>query len=718
MEDRKWSTVLRRVVDNPASVCVFLMAATLVVFWPLTGYDFINYDDPVFVTSNSHVRGGLTWDGIRWAFELGHGDYWHPLAWLSLMLDVTLFGLKPGGMHLVNVLLHAANSLLLFLFLQRSTGALWRSAMVAALFSLHPLHVESVAWITERKDVLSTLFGMLTLLAYGRYVEQSAGWGRKAKLWYGLALVMFALSLMTKAMLVTLPFVLLLLDYWPLRRLENRTQSAGLRSWFPLLVEKTPFLLLSVASSVITGLAQKEAWRSLGNLTLNDRIANALVSYCRYLGKMLWPAQLALPYPHPWHWPWMQAALAAALVAGLSIRALWAARRLPFVFVGWFLFCGTLIPVIGLFQVGNQSMADRFTYVPLIGIFIILVWGAVDVFMRWRVPRPMADLMAALTLVSCGLMTRQQVSYWHDSERLFRHTLAVTQDNYVALNNLGAYLFGRRRVDEAIECYKRALLIFPLYPEALFNMAAALEAKGSPEAVDWYRRTLQADPRHAGALFNMGNALASRGKYTEALSYFQAAVQGNPDDDEARNNMGNALAKLGRMDEAVAQYRLALQSKPDSAKTHRNLAATLAVGGRLEEAIPQYLQALRLEPTDAATHYGLGLALALQGKWDPAILHYTEALRLTPNNPEAEYNLGYALQVQGQFSQAATHLQTALRLRPEFPLAHYNLGCVLTRQGQRDDAAVHLKEALRLKPDFEQARRELQALGETSEPEK
>ena len=736
MEDRRWRMVLRRAAVHPAIACVFLAAATLVAFWPVVHCDFINYDDADYVTANPHVQAGLTWGSAGWSFRLDQGDYWHPLSWLSHMLDCELFGLWAGGHHLTSLLLHAANTVLLFVVLRRLTGAHWRSALVAALFALHPLHVESVAWVTERKDLLSTLFWMLTLLFYARYVQgrsqveargtrdegpesrgiaggpaldsrllsgaKSRFIGRRSTLDYVLALFFFACGLMSKAMVVTLPFVLLLLDWWPLGRVTGlksqvstlaapgqqpstldctrETFRARLSTVLGLIWEKVPFFVLAAISSVLTVWGQQRiaAVVSLSDLPISNRIGHAFGAYTTYLGKTFWPVRLALPYPAgPAQLPLGQVMLAGALVAGLCVAALWLARRRPYVFAGWYWFWGTLVPVIGLVRVGSQSIADRFTYVPLIGVFIIVAWGAGEATMRWRRSRAVVGLAAALALVCCGLLTHRQVGYWQGSERLFRHTLAVTDGNAMGLFNLGAFLTGQGRTDEAIQ---------------------------------YFRSALQISPSNTAVLYNLGNILAGRDQYAEAVGCFETAWRIKPDRYEVANNLANALVKLGKLDDAVTYYRLALQLEPWAARIHSNLAGALSAQGKLAEATLHYRGSLRLEPDDAGTHYALGLALALQGEWDEAILHYQETLRLAPTNAEAWYNLGYAFRVQGRFDEAVTHLREALRLKPEFPVAHYNLGCVLADKGQHDEAMARLKEALRLQPDYEEARQKLQAM--------
>jgi protein O-mannosyl-transferase len=686
MENRGWQTVLRDAVAQPAALCLVLAAATLSVYWPVTGCGFISYDDPAYFSENPNVLNGLTWPNVVWALSTNDNASWYPLTWLSYLLDATVFGKGPAGPHLTNLVLHVGNTVLLFLLLRRLTGAQWRSAFVAALFALHPLHVESVAWIAERKGLLSTMFGLLTLWAYGCYakpvvpasIDRRPPGALRRWFFYGLALFLFACSLLSKPALVVLPCAMLLLDYWPLHRLQRSTP------WC-LFLEKVPFFLLGLLSSVATVWVHKQsgALAALATAPMATRIENAFASYARYLGKTLWPVRLALPYPDPGNWPLSLVMGGAVMVVGLSVLALWQARERSYVFVGWFWFAGMLLPVIGLIQWGTQSMADRYTYVPLIGLFIIVAWFAGEVLGRTQRSKRVAGFLAVLLLVVLAVRTQDQLHFWKNSESLFHHTLATTRDNTVALNNLGIWLFGQGRIDEAIEYHRRALELGPT----------------------------PVDPGCEHTLYNLGNALAGAGKYAEAIESFEAALRVRPENHEARNNLANSLRKLGRVDEAATQYRSALQIKPDAAKIHKNLGDLLVGRGRLDEAVLQYREALKQEPNDAGTHYALGIVLALQGLWNESIQEYEQALRLAPNNAEAQYNLGYVLLVCGRFDQAVAHLNEALRLRPEFPMAHYNLGCALAQQGRRTEAVIHLREALRLQPDYPDARQKLVELG-------
>ena len=632
-------------------ICLLLVAVTLAVYWPVLRYDFVSYDDQDYIASNVHVQTGLTLPNIVWAFSTGQTANWHPLTWLSLMLDVELFGKDPMGSHFTNLLFHLANTVLVFLLFRRLTAADWRSAFVAALFALHPLHVESVAWISERKDVLSTFFGLLALLFYAGYArgvtgdtcrvtrtesilsrvtclpdEALAKAGHVSR-FYWPALVFFALGLMSKPMLVTLPFVMLLLDYWPLRRVSgvrcqvasvpvresHMTLNPQLSTLNQLVVEKTPFFLLSAISCVVTFIVQQKsgAMASLVRISITGRIENTFVSYGRYLGKTFWPVNLAVLYPHPNYWDAELVIFSTALVAGLSVAAVWLGRKLPFVSVGWFWFVGTLIPVIGLVQVGNQSMADRYTYVPLMGIFIVVAWGWNELCTNQHWPKSAAGILAASLLVACGLRAKDQISHWQNSGTLFSHAIAVTEDNHIAYNNLGNYLFDRGQVPEAMDCYTKSLQIKPNYPEALYNLGNAFAKTGNLDgAVDNYRRALQIVPDRDDVLNNFGTVLAKQKQYAEAMANFEKALRVNPDSPNAHNNLATVLFIEHRFDEAARHYREALRLMPDNPQFHSNLGDVLVQQGQIAEAARCYQEALRLNPGDPkieAKLQGLGM---------------------------------------------------------------------------------------------------------------
>ncbi len=589
-------------------LCLLLVMVTLAVYWPVIHCDFVTYDDGDYFAANTHVLAGLTPGNIAWSFTTGCAGNWHPLTWLSLMLDAELFGKGPSGPHFTNLLFHAANAALLFLLLRCLTAANWRSAVVAALFALHPLHVESVAWVAERKDVLSTFFGLLSLIAYSRYVPSDKWQVTRAdpasspatchrSLHYFLALFFFALALMSKPMLVTLPFVMLLLDYWPLGRMSRvEGRESGVRR---LVVEKIPFFALSAISCWVTLLVQQKAGAvvPLARFSVAARIGNAFVSYARYLEKTFWPFSLAMPYPYVEHWSWECLLPAVALFVGLCFTAAWLGRKYRFGFTGWFWFVGTLIPVIGLVQVGGQPMSDRYGYIPLIGLFIVLVWGGWELWSRWRLPQPFLVLAVLLLLAVGAWRTRIQVGCWQNTATLIRHALAVTENNYTAYVNLGNWLSVKGDVPGAMNCYDQALRMNPSDPGVLYDLGNGFARMGLwDEAIANYRKALKITPDQADILDNLGFALAAKKQYAEAVMNFKAALKMNPNSAAAHNNFGTVLFMEHRFDEAAQHYREALRIAPGDPQLYANLADVLVRQGRVPEAVQSYQKALRLKP--------------------------------------------------------------------------------------------------------------------------
>jgi Flp pilus assembly protein TadD len=604
-------------------ICLALALATLAVYSQVIHFDFLNYDDPDYVTQNIHVRGGLSWDGIVWAFTVFHAANWSPLTWISHMADCQFFGLRSGWHHFSNALLHAAAAILLFAALKRLTGARWPGAFVAFLFALHPLHVESVAWIAERKDVLCALFWFLALLAYAGYAQ------RPSRMRYAAVLLCFVLGLLAKPMIVTLPAVLLLLDFWPLRR----------SGWRNLLVEKIPFVVLAAAASVATFLAQQQGYtvRSLATFPLGLRVENAIVSCVVYILRMVWPANLAVFYPYRFRLPLLQVALAAALLIAISVLAVRMARVRPYLAVGWFWYLATLVPVIGLVQVGAQSSADRYTYVPMIGLGIALAWAAADLF-RGRLQ--IAAAAGAAVLAVCAVVTSVQLRYWANSGTLFQHAAEVTDGNFVAYNNLAQYELSRMDNQDGMLNAHRALDIRPAYPEAHTNLALALRRTGKlDDAEREYRTSLQilpvSEPAHAG----YGALLAVEGKMNDALREFSEAVQLRPEDDDAHYNLGRTLAALGRVDDAASEYYETLRLNPDNVEAHHSLGFLLLSRGRMNDAVEQLRDEARLKPADAAVHYNLANLLVSLGRRDEARAEFNQALRIRPDYPDARRRL-------------------------------------------------------------------------------
>ena len=677
---------------GPVWIALALVALNAFVFAPVVHFDFVTWDDPEYVYANPQVSHGLTAESVKWAFT-GYKYYWHPLTWLSHMLDVQLYGLNPGPHHVTNVLIHTLSTLLLFALLRRITGHTGRSAFVAGLFAVHPLRVESVAWVAERKDVLSTLLWLVTIWVYLDYAR------RPRKRRYAMVLLCFTLALMAKPMVMTLPLVLLLLDYWPLGRLrhpgtgpaEGRTSGREAFAQLPLpalVKEKLPLAALAAAVGAATYvlIGKAGAVGGLEQFPLGLRIGNALVSFMAYLGMMLWPVGLAALYPYPRAVPgWWAAASLLALTGG-SLLAFHMARRLPYVAVGWFWYVISVAPALGLIQAGSQARADRFTYIPLIGIFVIVAWGVPDLLARWSGAALRGALAAAAVAVmgASALAAREQVHYWENSAALWTRVAAVTHDNPVGDNNLGLILEKEGKVDDAIRRLSESVRLSPGFAEAHNNLGAALGRKG---------------------------------RFVEAVAHFSEAVRLDAGFKEAHNNLAVALENQGKGDEALPHVSEALRLDPDYASAHKTMGLVLAKKGRLEEAIAQFAEALKLQPdfADAATHlveahHSLGLALARQGRLDEAISHLSEALRLQPGSAEAHNNLANVLGDRGRSSEASAHYTEALRLRPDYVNARNNLGLTLADQGRTGEAMQQFAEVLKLDPGNAQARQMMDRL--------
>jgi len=557
--------------------CLILASVTIAVFWNVQHHDFILYDDFPYVVLNRHVQSGLTGGSIFWALTTFDVSNWHPLTWVSLMLDYEIFRLNPAGYHWTNLIIHIANTILLFSVFRRMTEDIWRSALVAALFAFHPLHVESVAWISERKDVLSAFFWFLTMGAYVRYTKQRRTGN------YLLLIAAFVVGLMAKPMLVTLPFVLLLLDVWPLRRLAlpftgfNKTPPDDVEAkgvtWPNAILEKLPLFFLAFLSCVITYLAQM-SWKALGTLEmfpLDIRLANALIACVQYIVKMIWPAELAFFYPYIVWWPPWIVGGAALLLAGFTILILKHIGTRPYLAVGWLWYLGTLVPVIGIVQVGSQAMADRYTYIPLIGLFIMLAWGVPELVGNWRFRKPFLSVLSGGVLTVLALYSWQQVQYWQNSVTLFEHALSVTSRNYLAHNNLGVALSLSRRTEDAIRHYSAALQIKPDYEDAYYNIGMVLAAQGQyEEAIHRYREALRIAPGNANTHNNIGVALAAQGKFDEAIRHYSDALSIRSDHEKARTNLAAAMASKENQQKGIVPAKdgnpLALPELIDGAR--------------------------------------------------------------------------------------------------------------------------------------------------------
>ena len=740
-----------------AGVCVFLALAVLAVFGQTAHFEFINYDDNQYVYENPVVQHGLTWKGALWALTYGEIGHWHPLTWLTHMADCQVYGLWAGGHHLTNVALHAVTAVLLFLVLRAMTGALWRSALVAAVFAVHPLRAESVAWIAERKDVLSGMFFMLTLWAYARYARRPSR-GR-----YVAMALLYGMGLLSKNMLVTLPFVLLLLDWWPLGRMkgmqneecrmkneESRARkTAGVTFW-GLVREKIPLLLLSVAICLVTAYVPEQI-ANLDRKPVLERVANALVSYVVYLQQMVFPENLSVPYLFPpGGTPLWKACLAFFALAGVTAVAMECRRKRPYLLVGWLWYLGMLVPVIGLAQISYYARADRYTYLPGIGLAIAGIWAVADLSAGWRHRRLLGSGLATVILVALIFRAHSQTFYWRQSELLWTHSLSLTPANTFARNNLGnalvkdgkfdeaiaqyrkvleinpgsaethndlgGALFSQAHIDEAVAQYRKALEIEPDFMEARNNLGLAYFTKGeTDEAIAQYRRVLQSKPEVPGvrynlglatvARFNLGNALIKEGKFDEAIAQYRMALEINSDSAKAHNGLGMALFSQAHMDEAIAQYRMALEIEPDYVQARDNLGLAYFRKGETDEAIVQYRKALESKPGDPATHYNLGLALFIKGETDQAIAQYRKTLESqpdsaeTPFTAEARVSLGTALFTKGETDEAIAQYRKALQGAPDNAEARNNLGSALSTKGEFKEAMDSWQQSLEINPN-------------------
>jgi len=612
-------------------VCLILAVATLGLYWQTHSHKFIHYDDYAYITENPNVRDGFTWQGIKWACTKSYEAAWFPLTWFSHMLDCELFGIWPAGHHFTNVSIHILNTILLFIVLKYLTGAFWSSAIVAAIFALHPLRVESVAWAAERKDVLCTMFWILTMWAYAWYAK------RPSIRRYLLTLGAFACGLLSKPMIVTLPFVLLLLDFWPLERFElsknllKDSKKTRLIGW--LLLEKVPLIALSCVISVITFFVQQARGATTAiEIALSDRVANAIVSYIGYIGKMLWPRGLAIIYPHQGdNLSMLKILFSAIVLLAASAAVIYFSRRKKYLLVGWFWYLGTLVPVIGIIQISVQSMADRFTYIPMIGLYIMLAWTLADVACKVRWAKKFLICAVAAALAALSACTWNYLRYWKDSVCVFERALAVTGDNFYARNNYGLALLHADRTEEAVRH---------------FEIANKLH------------------PDEAGLLCNLASALKDLGRGQEALPHLQKSLQLNPDSAEMHNNMGNLLAELGKTNEAITHYRTALTLDPAFTTAHLNLADFLAKQNKIVEAVQHYRKIIELQPESIIAHGKLGLLLAKLNRIDEAIKEFQIVLTYRPDDAEMHRNIAFLYKKQGNITQAIFACRQAIRINP------------------------------------------------------
>jgi protein O-mannosyl-transferase len=656
------------------AACSTLAILVAIVFGQTVTFDFVNYDDGEYAHENVRITQGLTREGVWSVWMEPHAANWHPLTTLTHMLDCQLYGVWPGGHHLTNVILHAATCVLLFIALKRLTGNFWLSFFAAAIFSIHPLRAESVAWVSERKDVLCGFFGMLTLIAYHAYATQPFSVAR-----YVIVIIVFAMGLMSKPMLVTLPFVLLLLDFWPLRRLkifgfQGQHDSPDLHTPVSLrlaIAEKLPLLALAVVAAILTAVVQKKIIDNNIDVGAIARLQNAAISYVTYTTQLFWPFNLGVLYLPPKEFSAWRVALSVFILLAITVLSLQSYRRFPHFLVGWLWFLGMLVPVIGFVKVGDQSHADRYTYLPHVGLLIAVVWGLADAIPRWKLRRPLGIACGACVVFILTLLAFQQATIWKNGARLWSRSISINEANYIAQNNLGALLLKNGHHDKAIPHFKKAIAY---------------------------------NPEYADSHSNLGLALAELGQAELAMEYDRKALALNPKLADAHSNLGNELAKINEREEAIEQYKLALEIDDKHVNAHANLAVVYGLEGRIEESIAEYEATLRLSPDHKNANNNLAITLIDQGRPDEAIRYLKHILSLEPENALAHYNLANAYTKTKQPLVAFEHIQAANRLEPNNPVLIYRLARILAtstdasvRNGVK--AVTRSKEAIALFKD-------------------
>jgi len=727
-------------------IYLFLTVTTLLAFWQVGNNEFINFDDNVYVTMNRHVRSGITGEGLLWAFTTGEAANWHPLTWISHMLDVQIFGLNPHWHHLINLLFHLVNVLLLFFVLHRMTKAPWRSAFVAALFAFHPLHVESVAWVAERKDVLSTFFWMLTLVAYAHYAGKP-----RLKSFLAVA-ALLALGLMAKPMLVTLPFVLLLLDYWPLGRFEQKQPAEAIQKetnsppaarrkkgkpgkqapkiivemqkppgnkslWTlvcPLILEKAPLFVLTILSCAATYIAQKTggAVAPTEVYTLGIRIGNVFSSYLGYITKTIWPNNLAVLYPHPGPLPLWQTLGTALFLVAVTFAVIRKARRFPFLPVGWLWFTGTLIPVIGIVQVGGQAMADRYAYIPSIGLFIMAAWGCPELVKKWSYGKEALAASSLLCLLCFFTLTWVQVGYWHDSITLTGHAVEVTVDNHhmyklraLANNSLGNH-------EQAIEDYGKAVEINPNDADVFNDRGFTYNSIGKYTlAVEDFNRAIEMNPRFANAYNNRGTAYSAIGNYARAVEDFSRAIEIEPRHSLAYLNRALAYTVLNRRAQALADLDRAIETNSHYSEAYYRRGVAYQSQGNYKQAIDDFNKAIENNYFDKVEVFcNRGAAFGYLGEHAKAIEDFNRAIEINPEHAKAHFNRGVEYGQAGDHTRALQDFDRAIQIKPDFPEALYFRGVIHGIMGNEDQATEDMKKAARL--GYEDAKKFLELQGE------
>lgn len=678
---------------------IFLIVACLIAYGRISGNSFVNFDDQIYITENSHIQSGINPGNIKWALGAVVCGNWHPLTVLSHTLDWTLFGANASYHHLINLLLHIGSVLFLFLFLNRATKNPWPSAFAAALLALHPLRAESVAWAAERKDVLSMFFGMASIYVYAFY----AGNSKLSR--YIFSLLLFAMALMSKPMMVTLPFLLMILDYWPLGRWQKAPVKSMSHQAIRLILEKVPFMLLTIASSIITMWAQNKdnAFSFMAHLSFPTRIANAVISYISYLGKIFWPVNLAVFYPYEFSFPLWKILISGLVLTVITIVVLCYIRKLPFLFAGWFWYLGTLVPVIGLIQVGDQAIADRYTYLPSIGIAIMLAWLIShlikeDIYKKLLLPATIAGIaiLAILTWKQCG--------YWKNSIELYSHTLETTKNNYIAHNNIGLALAEERRFDEAIANYNEAIRILPVYYSAYNNRGLAYDAAGQyQQAIESYNQAIRIRPDDFAAYVNRGNTYTSMEQYQSAIQDFNTAIRLQPGCIQAYSNIGNIYIKLGQYQSAIENFNTAIRQKPDIAYFYIWRGNVYFDLNQYQSAYNDFSKAIQLNPNSADAYSNRGAVYAKSGQYQLAINDFNKTISINPDYTKAYINRAAIYGMLNQYHDVIKNLSEVLRLKPDDAAMYYNRGFAYAKTGQYNSAIDDFNTAAYLKKDYVEA---------------
>jgi protein O-mannosyl-transferase len=703
---------------------ILLLSAALVVltfaaFEGLRRNDFVKFDDPEYITENTRIQSGLTLDSIVWAFKSGEAANWHPLTWISHMVDIQLFGLNPAGHHLHNLALHILATVLLFWVLSGMTGAVWRSAFVAMAFAIHPVHVESVAWGAERKDVLCAVFWMLTMAAYLSYARRGGVFR------YLLVVVCFALGLMAKPMIITLPIVLLALDLWPLGRWSRgvagrialktdpktapkataKTASQTCRPASParLILEKIPLFALTLTSCAITFLVQRSGGAVAGlDVPISFRLANAVLSYGRYLGKLVLPINLAVIYPLPPEgWPFWMPLVSALVLIAITALVLYGSRKRPYLIAGWIWYVVTLVPVIGLVQVGSQAMADRYTYLPSIGILIMAAWGAADLSAKWPHRNPAWAVAGGVLGILMIVGTHIQTSYWKDGATLYGHTLAVTRNNYALHCCLGTVLEDQGKLDEAEQQYRESMRICPTFTEAHLCLGQVFELRGQyADAVGCYEQARQLNAADFRVPFKVAEAQTKIGALADAASNYQQSLRMNPGFAKAYVGLGQVLAAQQKYSEAMQAYDQAMRLDPTDPGLYYRIGAVWAQQGVLDKAAESMRQSLRMNPNLTEAYIALGIVFQKLGRPDEAINQFRMAVKVKPDSAEAWSNLGDCYQGQGKLPEAVDAYTRSIRARPNGAATYSKLGEVLKQQGRVKEAVAQHRQAVQIDPEF------------------